>query len=529
MRVLVVDDKEFMRDSIAATLTRAGLQVAVAPDGNAAARAIADRRPDVVLTDLQMPGMTGLELLAEVKRLDEQIPVVLMTAFATVQTAVEAMKIGAFDYIMKPFDGDRLEATVMRAAEHARLVRENAVLETRLESSRSGAAAGPLLVGESEPMRRLCESIARIAQSQGTVLVCGESGVGKEVVAQTIHAHSPRAKGPMLSLNCAALSASLLESELFGHEKGAFTGADRLRKGRFELADGGTLLLDEISEIAPQIQAKLLRVLQERAFERVGSSLTQRTDVRVIATTNRDLQASVAAGAFRQDLFFRLNVLPLHVPALRERCEDVPLLCDHFLGLVARREGRPSKRFDDRALAVLRSYAWPGNVRELYNVCERASIFTPGEVIDATTIAPWLNVAVPAMPRVAPVIRGSFPQRRETTSIATPSAASNQAVYAPIVDGPALESHGGLPEHANSRVGDGTGNGALAPTLIDPKIHIATIGRPLEDIERDVIVATLQRHNGHRQRTARELQIGIRTLGLKLRKWKDLKLVSEDL
>lgn len=526
--ILIVDDDPVQRRLLEGAVAKFGHEPVAVDSGAAALDVLGGRRGQdvrVMVLDLLMPGMDGLEVLERMRAEAIDIPVVVQTAKGSIDTVVAAMRAGAFDFVVKPASPERLRTAIANAMKLEAV--EGEVRQRREKAARPLSFKD--IVTNSPAMARVMRLAEKAAASDIPVLIEGESGVGKELIAQAIRTASRRRSKPFVTVNCGAIPDNLVESILFGHEKGAFTGADRLRKGRFELADGGTLLLDEISEIAPQIQAKLLRVLQERAFERVGSSLTQRTDVRVIATTNRDLQASVAAGAFRQDLFFRLNVLPLHVPALRERCEDVPLLCDHFLGLVARREGRPSKRFDDRALAVLRSYAWPGNVRELYNVCERASIFTPGEVIDATTIAPWLNVAVPAMPRVAPVIRGSFPQRRETTSIATPSAASNQAVYAPIVDGPALESHGGLPEHANSRVGDGTGNGALAPTLIDPKIHIATIGRPLEDIERDVIVATLQRHNGHRQRTARELQIGIRTLGLKLRKWKDLKLVSEDL
>ena len=505
MRVLVVDDKELMRDSVATTLARAGLQPAVAADGPTALKMIADQRPAAVITDLQMPGMTGLELLGEIKRIDEQLPVVLMTAFATVQTAVDAMKGGAFDYIMKPFEGDQLVAALRRAVEHARLVRENAVLRTRLDSARHRGSDKPVLVGRSSIVCRLREQIERIAPTQGTVLISGESGVGKEVVAQLLHCLSDRSGGTMLTLNCAALSPSLLESELFGHEKGAFTGADRLRKGRFELADGGTLLLDEISEIPPQIQAKLLRVLQERAFERVGSSVTQRTDVRVIATTNRNLDQAVNRGAFRQDLFFRLNVLPIHVPSLRDRREDVATLADHFLRLVATREGRPVRRFDEGSLGLLAAYDWPGNVRELYNICERASILAPGETIAASSIGPWLNMANSAH------AAHSSPEDQGKTQAGLDIS---REPLAPSYWGVASTRNGEL-NHVASPA-----NGQMAISVVD---------RPLEDIERDVIVATLHRHNGHRQKTASELGIGVRTLGLKLRKWKDLSLVAADL
>jgi len=503
VRVLVVDDKELMRDSVATTLTRAGMQAAVAADGATALKMIADQRPGAVITDLQMPNMTGLELLAEIKRIDEQLPVVLMTAYATVQTAVQAMKTGAFDYITKPFEGDQLVATVSRAVEHARLLRENAVLRSNLESSRQRGADKPVLVGQTAIMCQLREQIDRIAPTQGTVLISGESGSGKEVVAQLIRALSNRASGPLLTLNCAALSPSLLESELFGHERGAFTGADRLRKGRFELADGGTLLLDEISEIPPQIQAKLLRVLQERAFERVGSSVTQRTDVRVIATTNRNLDQAVARGSFRQDLFFRLNVLPLHVPPLRSRREDIARLADHFLGLVAAREGRPPRRFEPAATQLLIAYDWPGNVRELFNICERASILSPGDTIAAATVAPWLQM--------------NMPPGAESSDSGDPYDSLCEVVIAD-------HSGNGL-AHRSAH----TSRAAASAALDNGQMAVAVFDRPLEEIERDVIVATLHRHKGHRQKTASELGIGVRTLGLKLRKWKELDLVAADL
>lgn len=505
MRVLVVDDKELMRDSVATTLARAGMQPAVACDGVSALKLIADQRPGAVITDLQMPGMTGLELLAEIKRIDEQLPVILMTAYATVQTAVQAMKTGAFDYITKPFEGDQLVAAVSRALEHARLVRENAVLRSKLDSSRPRGGDKPILVGQTPVIRQLREQIERIAPTQGTVLISGESGAGKEVVAQLIHALSDRASGPLLTLNCAALSQSLLESELFGHEKGAFTGADRLRKGRFELADGGTLLLDEISEIPPQIQAKLLRVLQERAFERVGSSVTQRTDVRVMATTNRILEHSVARGTFRQDLFFRLNVLPLHVDPLRHRREDIALLANHFLSLVAAREGRPQRHFEDLAIQLLMAYDWPGNVRELFNICERASILSPTETISAELVAPWLQMSMPAG--------------------ASPAASDPFDPFCEVVVSPGVSNGNGTPRRIPAT--EAARSGPLMSS--GGQMNISVFDRPLEEIERDVIVATLHRHKGHRQKTATELGIGVRTLGLKLRKWKELELVASDL
>jgi DNA-binding NtrC family response regulator len=460
-KVLVVDDKQMMRDSVGSTLQRAGFQAVAAADGNAALSMVARHRPAAVVTDLKMPEMDGLELLSRLRHADDQLPVVLMTAHGSIDTAVAAMKQGAFDFIQKPFEGDQLVVTVRRAVEHRRLLQENTALRTNAEAH----DRTPVLVGRATPMRHLAQQIQQIARSHSTVLIAGESGTGKEVVARTIHAHSPRRGRLMLCLNCAALSSSLLESELFGHEKGAFTGADQLRKGRFELADGGTLLLDEISQISPELQAKLLRVLQEQAFERVGSSMTMRVDVRVIATTNRDLKGCVADGSFRQDLFYRLNVLPIHLPPLRHRVDDVPLLAEHFLAQVALREGREPKRLDDGALAVMQQYTWPGNVRELQNICERASVLTRGGVITADVVGPWL-VAPPADP---------FDPE-------TPEQAA---------DNP------------------------------NP--------RPLEEVEREAIIRALNVFNGNRQRTAHALGIGVRTLGLKLKKWKELNLVAQTL
>ena len=300
-RILVVDDKELMRDSVAAILSRKGHLVVTASDGASALTRILDKRPECVVTDLQMPGMNGLELLAEIRKIDAELPVVFMTAFGSVETAVEAMKLGAFDYVTKPFSGDELSISTERALEHARLLRENQVLRANA-APQTRRAQSHRMIGSGPVMEALKANLAPIAASHGTALITGESGTGKEVAARAIHESSPRASGPFLAINCAALSTSLLESELFGHEKGAFTGADRLRKGRFELADGGTLLLDEISEIPPELQAKLLRVLQEKSFERVGSSVPQRADVRIVATTNRDLVREVDAGSFRSDL-----------------------------------------------------------------------------------------------------------------------------------------------------------------------------------------------------------------------------------
>ena len=447
-RILVVDDQELIRDSLAATLARDGHEVVAAGDGPAAlGRLGSGGRFDLLITDLKMPRMTGIELLQEARRLRPEMLVVMMTAHATVPTAVEAMKLGAYDYIQKPFDGDAIKLLVDRALEHSRLVRENQALRCMSEIS----VPRPL-IGNSAPMLEVRRKIELVARSSATVLIRGESGTGKEVVARAIHQASDRRERPMLAVNCAALSENLLESELFGHEKGAFTGADRMRRGRFELADGGTLLLDEISEIATSLQAKLLRVLQESTFERVGSSISQQVDVRVIATTNRKLEQCVAEHKFREDLYYRLNVVPIDLPPLRRRTEDIPDLCRHFLHQIAKRDRSVFRHIEPEAVRLLQRYDWPGNVRELQNIIERAGVLeTEPGVIRAATIEPWLT---------------------------------------------------SRPQQAASAVEE------LA-------------GKPLADIEKRVILTTLQQFKGHRAKTAVALGIGIRTLGMKLKRWKE--------
>ncbi len=506
--VLVVDDKELLRDSVGTTLARAGMTVEVADGAQAAIDLVARKRPDCVVTDLKMPGMTGIDLLGELKKIDDDLPIILMTAFGTVETAVKALKLGAFDYLTKPFEGDELIIAVKRAIDHGRTLRENAILRTAGEpgvtiasptAERPMDAAAPTaagmgigrLVGSSPAMRRVKEQVLAVAESHGTVLIIGESGTGKEVVARAVHESSSRRDRAFLGVNCAALSESLLESELFGHERGSFTGAEKLRKGRFELADSGTLLLDEISEVPTRIQAKLLRVLQERCFERVGSSLSIGVDVRVIATSNQDLPKAIARGEFRQDLFFRLNVLPIHLPPLRDRLEDIPELAQHVLADVIRRDGRDPITFDASAIEAMQSYRWPGNVRELYNIVERAVVLCRGGHITSDMIAPWLTA----------------------NEAASPAAAMHAAT--------------------NGHAAGLNGNGYHSVT--EPKIglngtqSVPIMNRALEDIERDAIVWTLQRMNGHRQKTAQTLGIGVRTLGLKLKKWKQMNLVEQTL
>ena len=384
--VLVVDDKQLMRESMELTLRRAGHQVETAECGQTAVAALSRRAFEVVITDLKMARMDGLALLQRIREKWSDTEVVLITAFGTVDVAVRAMKSGAFDFLQKPFKAEHLTAVVERAVERRRLKSENEALRTQVRGD--GLIE---LVGRSEAIGHLRSQVAQVAPSTATVLIQGESGVGKEVVARQIHALSTRADRPMLCLNCAALSAGLLESELFGHECGAFTGANRLRKGRFELADGGTLLLDEISEIEPRLQAKLLRVLEEQQFERVGSSDTLSVDVRVLATTNQNLSEAVSEGRFREDLFYRLNVVPIRIPPLRERREDVPPLVEHFAATWPVGEGDATLSFTADCLELLMSYDWPGNVRELEHLVERAGVLGLGPQVAAAQIEPWLT------------------------------------------------------------------------------------------------------------------------------------------
>lgn len=383
-RVLVVDDHFQARQSMADVLSQAGYQVDCCSSAVEALQRLGSASFDCILTDLKMPGMTGVEFIKELSQRRNSAQVVMVTAYASVTTAVEAMRYGAFDYIEKPFNVDQLEDLVAKAIHHRRLVAPPA--DAALTES-----ASPVMVGSSAAMQSLRVKILQVAPTPETVLIIGESGTGKELVSRAIHAASPRYAGPLVSVNCPALSAHLLESELFGHERGAFTGADAARTGRFELAAGGSLLLDEVTEIEPGLQAKLLRVLQERTFERVGSNETRRADVRVLATTNRDLTKEVASGRFRQDLYYRLAVVPVQVPPLRERLEDVPELIEHFRRQVAARLGREACQFDSAALDLLGRYGWPGNVRELENVVTRASVLYAGEPITVGEVGRWLS------------------------------------------------------------------------------------------------------------------------------------------
>jgi DNA-binding NtrC family response regulator len=380
--ILVVDDEEAQRKVLAGFLRKKGYEVLGAGSVAEALGLAATRTLDLVLSDLRMPGASGLTLLDGLKQANPELPVVLMTAFGTVATAVDAMKRGAADYLTKPVDLDELELLVARTLERRALVSENRELREQLESRHR-------LAGLETGNPRMAEAInlaARAAQSRATILIRGESGTGKELLARAVHYASPRARGSLVAVNVAALPETLLESELFGHERGAFTGADRERRGRFELADGGTLFLDEIGDLPKSTQVKLLRVLQEQAFERIGGTRTLKVDVRVVAATSRDLVGMVKSGEFREDLYYRLNVVCIELPPLRERREDVPMLVDVFLRRFADEAGAPPKTVSREAMDLLLRHAYPGNVRELENVVHRAVVLARGSLVTAADL-----------------------------------------------------------------------------------------------------------------------------------------------
>jgi two-component system response regulator HydG len=383
-RILVVDDEATARNGLAKLLQQEGYQVDVAADGVEALASISDNAPGLVITDLKMPNMDGMELLKQLHERGIEVPTIVATAFDEVSTAVAAMRAGAEDYLTKPVDFDALLLLVERTLAREEIKSEAENLRRQLRArDKEGLET---LLGTSPAMQRVYQMVRQVAGARATVLITGESGTGKGEVARALHALSPRAKAPFISLHCAALAESLLESELFGHEKGAFTGADKKRIGRIEQADGGTLFLDEIGEIPPATQIKLLRVLQERAFERVGGNETIKVDVRIVAATNKNLVEDVRERRFREDLYYRLNVVHIAMPPLRQRGNDVVLLADHFLRHFARENHRRIDGFSDDARAKLVAHRWPGNVRELENAIERAVVFTEGEVVQAEAL-----------------------------------------------------------------------------------------------------------------------------------------------
>ena len=382
LSILVVDDETIVRESLGAWLREDGHTVETAENGRQALRMVAEKPYDLAILDIKMPNMDGLELQRRLGEAAPELTVVIMTAYASVETAVNALKAGAYDYIVKPFDPDELSHLIRRAQDHRALRNEN----VRLKASLDVVSPGTEIIGGSAAMRRVLDLVASVAPTDATVLIEGESGTGKELIAQAIHARSPRRYNPMVVVHLGALAEGLLESELFGHEKGAFTGASHAHKGKFEQADGGTIFLDEIGEITPKVQVELLRVLEEKRVTRVGGKQTIETDFRLVAATNRDLEAMVKDGSFREDLFYRLNVVNITIPPLRDRAEDIPALAEHFLRRIARSMSRKGLTFGPGAVDALRGHTWPGNARELQNAIERAVVLSKGETIEAEAL-----------------------------------------------------------------------------------------------------------------------------------------------
>ena len=456
-RILVVDDDNLSRQFLVEACKSLGYQVAVARDGNEGFEQARNASPDLVLTDLRMPGADGLQLVERVQKEMPGLPVIVITAHGTVETAVQAMRSGACDFLMKPCTADTLQLVIRRIERTRRLERENEYLRGEMLGSPT------TIIADSAQMLETLRSAKKIATAKGTVLVTGESGTGKERIAHLIHQDSNRKNGPFIRVNCAALSESLLESELFGHERGSFTGAHKTREGRFELADGGTLLLDEIGEISPNLQAKLLRVLEEEEFERVGGNSTIKVDVRVIATTNRDLALEVKSGRFREDLYYRLHVLPIHVAPLRERAADILPLAKHFTAHYAKTQGQPVPALSSAAEQRLLQWSWPGNVRELENVVQRAVVLLQSNTLEADDLV-----------------------------FGTASGPIG------VLQGGASMS-GARPALAN---------------------------RPLADIEREAILETLGSTGGNKTEAARRMGVSARTLSNKMKLWRRLGLVA---
>ena len=416
--LLVADDDPGLRESLERTLTREGYRVVLASDGRAALERVQAGGVDLIVTDLRMPGLTGLELLRAAKAIMPDVDVILLTAFGTVEEAVKAMKDGAYDFLTKPFRREQLIKLVDKALERRDLIEQNKALKKQLEDIRAKGQ----MIGSSPAYRRMVSLVEQIADSSATILIQGESGAGKELVARTIHERSGRRNGPFVAVNCAALPETLLESELFGYEKGAFTGAASRKEGRFELADGGTLFLDEVADLSPVTQPKILRVLQEGEFERVGGTRTIRVDVRIVTATNQDLAQLVRDKRFREDLYYRLNVITVTTPPLRDRREDIPVLAQHFLRVYAAKNNRVLEGFTDEALGCLEAYRWPGNVRELENVVERAVVLARGAVIEAANLPP--NVTERSVTLGGRLPASMTPPRASTTARSTTFSSS---------------------------------------------------------------------------------------------------------
>jgi two-component system, NtrC family, response regulator AtoC len=449
-KILIVDDELIVRNFLAETLRRKGIDVTTAENGNKALGLLKDTIFDMVITDMKMPDITGIDVLRKVKELSPSTIVVVITAFGSIENAVEAMRLGAFNYLIKPFSPDTIEAIIEKAREHVSLLEENHYLRQQVSSGANRSYSQ--IVGESPAMKKIIADVAQVAKSNASVFINGESGTGKEVIAHAIHFQSSRANKPFIKVNCAAVPDTLIESEFFGHEKGAFTGANIKKPGRFELADTGTLLLDEVTEIPLPLQAKLLRVIQEHEFERVGGTKPIKVDVRLISTTNRDIKQAIEEKVLREDLYYRLNVVPIYLPPLRERKEDIIPLAEYFIKKLCQENHREIKQLTSEAKKKLIDYYWPGNARELANILERAVVMDASKSIDPVHL--YLEN--------------------------TPASKLQSASSTPMVSS-------ALP-----------------------------VGMTLQELEKHLIIETLQANNNNRTKTAQTLGISIRTLRNKL-------------
>ena len=544
-KILVVDDEQNMRVALYEALSRGGNQVRVAENGRMALELIAKEAPDLVITDIRMPEMDGIEMLQRIKELQPALPVVIITGYATVETAVEAMKQGAVDYILKPFPVEVIEETVKKVFRNRGGVAVPADAAVAAPVSAAPAVAGPArrseggertVIGRDAHFLRLLDRARAVASSKATVLVLGESGTGKEVFARFIHHVSERKAGPFVALNCAALPEGLLESELFGHEKGAFTGAVMTKKGKFELAHGGTLLLDEIGEIPLHLQAKLLRVLQEEEVDRLGGKEPTKVDVHVLATTNRDLAEAVKEGTFREDLFYRLNVIPIRLPPLRERPEDILLLADFFIEKHSSRYRKPLKKLSARSRQRFLEYSWPGNVRELENLAERAVLLSAGPELEPWDF--WDEELPPAA--IEPWAKGGgggfAGEGAAGQSVAGGTAAAGTAGGTALGDGgevPALANAGlaasgagkadGVAEADNGDRGEFVGGdrvGVADAGDPDAEIAIDPARHTLREVERQMIMQALRQTDDNRTHAAKMLGISVRTLRNKLNEYR---------
>jgi two-component system nitrogen regulation response regulator NtrX len=468
-RILVIDDEAGIRESLRMILEYEGYSVVLAATGEAGLALARSESPDIVFSDIKMPGMDGLDVLGRLKSQDESLPVVMISGHGTVATAVEATKLGALDFIEKPLSSERVLLTVRNALNASRLEQENRRL-------RGAEDARYNIVGQSPALMQVLDAIGRAAPTNATVLILGESGVGKELVARAIHRNSLRARERFVQVNCAAIPEELIESELFGHEKGSFTGATDKQIGKFELADRGTIFLDEVGDMSQKTQAKVLRVLQEGEVERIGSQRTLKVDVRVIAATNKNLEAAIADSTFREDLYFRLSVIPVHVPPLRDRPEDIPALVKHFADLFAADGGR-TRRFTPEALTMLQQHRWRGNIRELKNTVERILIMARGDAVDGPDVRQFLRVD-------------------GTTGALMPAAAVVPALPAPAqaADGGGA-APGTLPPVANPVA-------AEAPPVPPPPPKATTLREFKEQVEREFLVAKLREHGWNISKTA---------------------------